>query len=310
MEQGEPLHSGNDKLATVSSAQLLSPREIRKQLLIDRLQDKAVILPFGISAMALIYSLLYAPILGGFLIGLVVFILAGLAGVAVFLWRFVIQYQGHFARKSQELLARYEAENSSRAESLLKKTYADLEQGFYEIKAHQGLKSLRQLQYEYSQLQLVLNRGPEADLLSMSNLALLVRETYLQGLNVLEDTFELERALHSTDNTQLRAEIADLERKAALVQQYTYDPGRIALINEKIESNKERLAMAEKLQLRVDELLHQADRCEASLGKTRIELAALKVDASSTSVSAVIDTLRETIERAKAVQAELKQMGY
>jgi hypothetical protein len=65
-----------------------------------------------------------------------------------------------------------------------------------------------------------------------------------------------------------------------------------------------------RLRLRVEELLHQADRCEASLSKTHIELAALKADASDVSVTSVIGTLQKTIERAKEVQAELKKLGY
>lgn len=310
MEQGPPLHSNNDKQITAPSAQLLSPREIRRRLLIDGLQDEAVILPLGMSAMALIYSVLYAPVFGGALIGLVISILVGIAGTGTFLWRFVIHYEQSYARKSRELLARYEAENSSRAKSFLKKTYTSLERGFIEIHSNEGIKALYRLHYGYRQLQPVINRGKEVDLLSMSNVASLVRETYFQGLNVLEDVLELERALRSTNNAQLQVEIKDLEKMAAMVEQNPYKPQRLTLIQEKINSNKERLGMAEKLQLRLDELLHQADRCEASLGKTRIELAALKVDASDIAVNAVTNTLRETIKRAKEVQAELKKLGY
>ncbi len=68
--------------------------------------------------------------------------------------------------------------------------------------------------------------------------------------------------------------------------------------------------MVNQLKERVEELLHQANRCEASLGKTRIELAALKADASEIGVSAIIETLSKTIDRAREVQEELKQMGY
>ena len=310
MAKGAPPQSESNKLATVTSAQLLSQREIHKQLLLDSFQEKSVILPLGLGAMALIYSLLYAPVLGGFFIAVIISILAGTAGVAMFLWRSVIRYQQNYTRTSRELLARYEAENSWRAESLLKETYTYLEHGFAEIKAHEGLKALRQLGYEYSQLKPVIIRGREADLLSMVNLAGLVRETYIQGLNVLEDTLELERVIDSTNNAQLRAETEALEKKWIKLSGVPDNPKRLNLVREKIHSNNERLEMAEKLRLRVDELLHQADLCEASLGKARIELAALKVDASDTGVSAVTDTLRETIERAKEVQAQLKKMGY
>jgi hypothetical protein len=68
--------------------------------------------------------------------------------------------------------------------------------------------------------------------------------------------------------------------------------------------------MLTNLQLRVEELLHQAERCEASLSKTHVDLADLKAGASGASVDSVIVTLQKTIERAKEVQAELKKLGY
>ena len=81
-------------------------------------------------------------------------------------------------------------------------------------------------------------------------------------------------------------------------------------MDERIASNQERILIVGKLKRRVEALLYQAKRCEAALGKTRIELAALKADASETGVSTVIEALRKTIDRASEVQAELKQMGY
>ncbi len=65
-----------------------------------------------------------------------------------------------------------------------------------------------------------------------------------------------------------------------------------------------------QLLLRVDQLLHQAGACEASLHRTRVEIAALRADSVESSVNAVIGTLRKTITQAKEVQDELKRLGY
>ena len=177
-------------------------------------------------------------------------------------------------------------------------------------KPRKGVRILHGLEHEYRQLQPVIQHGAEADLLSISNLAVLVRETYLQGLNVLEHALELERAAGSTDPGQLQAEIESLERKAAAARQNPAGAESLQLIQEKIDFNRERLDTLANLHLRVEELLHQAERCQASLSKTHIDLADLKAGASGASVDSVIVTLQKTIERAMEVQAELKKMGY
>jgi hypothetical protein len=290
--------------------QPLSPREIRRQFLLDGLQENTVLLPFSICAAGLIYSLLYAPILGGSKMILLVAVGAGLFGLASFLWRSVIRYQQGYTQKLQELAALYDAEQTMGIETRLQEAYTCLEQGFDEINSQEGLKILHGLEHEYRQLQPVLQHGEEADLLSISNLAVLVRETYLQGLNVLEHALELERAAGSTDPGQLQAEIESLEGKAAATKQNPASAESLQLLQEKIDFNRERLAMLENLHLRVEGLLHQAERCQASLSKTHIDLADLKAGASGASVDAVIVTLQKTIERAMEVQAELKKLGY
>jgi hypothetical protein len=291
--------------------QPLSEREIRKQLIVDIVQDKGSLLPMAASVSALIYSLLFAPILGGLIIGLGIALAAAIVGASVFIWRYVICFQQNYALKSRELVvARFEAQNHYLAEHRLLETHAMLESGFSEIKASEGLNILRSLDQEYKLLRPVLSTGMETDLLSISNLEAMLNETYFRGLSVLEDVFELERAIRSTDHAQLQSEIAELQRKAAAAQTDPSQRERLDDIKERIASNQERIQMVDSLKQRLEELLYQARRCEASLGKTRIELAALKADASGSGVSAVIEALQKTIDRAREVQEELKGMGY
>ena len=75
-------------------------------------------------------------------------------------------------------------------------------------------------------------------------------------------------------------------------------------------SHRETLELINQQQYRVDELLHQCGRCEATPTRTRIELASMQAGSSETSVSAVTDTLRRTITQAKEVQEELRRLGF
>jgi hypothetical protein len=232
-----------------------------------------------------------------------------LLGASIFFWRYGIRFRHNYALKSQKMLALIESQQLYLEKQRLVENGL-LQGGFSEVNASEGLNILRALDHEYRLLSHVLNSGKEIDLLSSSTLEAIVYETYIRGLSILQDVLELERAIRSTNCDQLQSEIVELQRKVALIQADPAQQERVGHIHEWIGSNQERLMIVNKLKQRVEELLYQAKRCEASLGKTRIELAALKADASGTGVSAVIEALRKTIDRAREVQEELKQMGY
>ena len=77
-----------------------------------------------------------------------------------------------------------------------------------------------------------------------------------------------------------------------------------------LASHRQRLAMLDQLQLRAEQLLHLAGRCEASLHLTRIELAAIRAGSSENSIDSAVEALQETVRRAKEVQEELHRLGY
>ncbi len=309
MGNESPVYSIDEKQRSVPRTWHLSRQEIRKELLLEVLQGKTFQIPAGISIIAIIFSFLYAPVLGGYSIALGISIITGLASIGVFFWRYVIRFQHNYALKSQELFARFEAQNLY-AEDQRLAANGMLEAGFSEVNAAEGLNILRSLDQEYRFVRLILKSGKEIDLLSIANLDSMVKETYFRGLSVLEDVLELERAIRFTDQAQLESEIAALQKKAAAAGALPSQQNRVDKINERIASNQERLRSVSDLQQRVEELLYQARRCEASLGKARIELVALKADTSETGVSTVIETLNKTIGRAREVQEELKKMGF
>jgi predicted nucleic acid-binding Zn-ribbon protein len=85
---------------------------------------------------------------------------------------------------------------------------------------------------------------------------------------------------------------------------------RVELKKEALGSLRDRLNKLSKLQLSVDQLLYQAQRCEASLQNTRIQLATIRAGSTKTSVDSVIEALQERINQVKEVQEEFNKLGY
>lgn len=185
-----------------------------------------------------------------------------------------------------------------------------LEGGFSRTKSQQGLKTLRQLIYEYGQLQPFLERKAERASLSAAHVPPLAEETYRQGLSMLRDALELIQVTQAPDQQRLEAETIELEKEIEALRSHEAQGRRVKIKEETLSSHRERLELMQQQRLRVDELLHQAGRCEASLHRARIELAALKADISEGSVSEVTETLRKTINQAREVQEELNRLGY
>ncbi len=169
---------------------------------------------------------------------------------------------------------------------------------------------LRDLDFEYEQLQAVIARHKETDPLALSYLPALVDETYRQGLSVLEDALELARATSSPKDQRLDAEIRELEDKVAASAGKPSEAERVRLWQESLAALHHRHELICKERLRLEELLQHASRCETALNETRVELAALKADSWTVSVNAVLETLQKTIDQAKAVQEEMRKLGY
>ena len=150
----------------------------------------------------------------------------------------------------------------------------------------------------------------EADSISTARIIALAEETYRQGLTVLEAALRLTQAIESSNTVGIRADIEKLERESELSRRDETREARVEIVEATMRSHEVHLALLEQQQLRVDELLHQARCCEASLARTRIELAVLNAGGSEISVSAATEALQLTIDQAKEVQAELKSLGF
>ena len=207
-------------------------------------------------------------------------------------------------------MERQDQESSQSGQTELQRLKDDIQTGFSRVNLADGLKALQELVYEYDQLQPVLDRGKETDPLAVAHIPALAEETYRQGLGVLAGCLDLMREIRSPNNQKLQAEVADLESQIGTMEKDDSQTERLSILKATVASHKERLGLIEQQGLRVDGLLHQSDSCEASLHRTRIELAALKADNVDARVSSVTDALQSTIVQAKEVQEELKKLGF
>ena len=121
---------------------------------------------------------------------------------------------------------------------------------------------------------------------------------------------ELTLAIHPLNKGRLEEEIVEIEKEVETLSKYEGQERRVKLREEKVAFHQELMEMVNQHQYQADELLFQCNRCEASLSRTRIELASLQAGSSETSVSSVTQSLRSTINQAKEVQEELKRLGF
>ena len=194
--------------------------------------------------------------------------------------------------------------------SQLDRTGRMLEKGFSEASSEAGLGALRQLEHEYRQLAPLMQRRRATDPLSVAQLPALAEETYRQGLSVLEDALELARTVNSADVDKLEGQAAQLELETRSLSENGEQDTRLKLRREALATHRELLEMIVRQTVRLEELLHQSQRCQTSLQRTRIELATLRADRSAANVDSVTDSLRKTISQARGVQDEMKRLGY
>ena len=287
-----------------SAIESLSDEAIKRQLRADAMKHPATLVPLALFILFIIL-LVFGP--WWFII-----LAIGLAVVSAgsFFWRYSIRFNAEYEKRVQELLKDQDLEASASGTSELQRLREDIQTGFSRVNSAEGLKALQELIHEYEQLQPVLERGKVTDPLAVAHIPALAEETYRQGLGVLVGCLDLMREIRSPNNIKLEAEVGDLEGQIRSMEGDDSQAERLSILRATVASHKERLGLVQQQRLRVDGLLQQSDSCEASLHRTRIELAALKADSVDASVSTVTNALQSTIVRAKEVQEELKRLGY
>jgi hypothetical protein len=220
-----------------------------------------------------------------------------------------VRYRREYENRVRRMMDLQEQERRERESAEVRELQATLHDGFVAIGSREGLRALRGLVREFGQLQPILDRRKETDPLALSYVGALAEQTYRQGLYSLADAFELAQAVHASNEDALQSESARLEHEVASLRHDATQKERLDLKVETLASHRDRLDLIEQQSLREEKLLHQAGRCEASLARTRIELAGLKADSSEASVRTLTEALQSTIAQAREVQEEMRQLG-
>jgi len=293
-----------------SLVESLSEKTIRKELRSAALQHPVTILPFALCILSIIYLVLFAPAFGGTMAAIILLACSGVVAAGSFFLRYSVRYSRAYSTRVQEVISDQEDEQRELERVDLEQQLGSLESGFSNLKSDGGLKAIKELVYEYKELQKVIERKKDTDPILVSHIPGLAEETYRQGLSVLSDALEIANIVYSSDKGRLEAEITEFEKEINALKKDTAQTEQVEIREATISSHRERLDMVKAQEINMDKLLYQCDCCEASLHRTRIELAALKALGSGKSVTEVIETLEQTLTQAKEVQAELKKLGY
>ena len=287
----------------------LSPPAIRRRLLSEALQHPATLLPLAAAVLGLVYLLIVEPIAGGGLIAIVAVGLCGAGAAASFLWRFGFQYAEEYARRASELMERQGKAQAELEQAQQQQLREVLKSGFATLGFTEGQSALKVLNEEFDQLRSAFAAGDGADPLSFQHVARLAEETHRRGLSVLEDALELRGSVGPAERARLESEVTRLERETAETKDDEAQAERMGIKLDTLALHRQRLLLVDQMQLRLEHLLFQARRCEASLHRTRVEVAGARAGGSARAVDAVVDALQSTIQRVKEVQEELKRMG-
>jgi hypothetical protein len=180
---------------------------------------------------------------------------------------------------------------------------------FSRLRFDEGLQALERLDHQYIRLVSVLDRKKESDPTAVIRIPQLAEEAYRQGLSVLRDVEDLAEDVRSVEIERIEAEIAGLEGEVTALAATDGNEQRVQIKEATLKDKRERLAIMYDHELRIEELLHQCERCEGSLDRVRMELSVLRGESSTESITMVTEGLRQTVEQARSVQNELKRAG-
>ena len=288
----------------------LSEESIRKGLRSEAVQHPATVIPLALAGLSLIHLLEISPFPIRAMWAFITLAVSLAAAAGSFYWIYSIRHDAAYARLVQEIMARKGLESQEASQAEIEQIRELLLAELTAIDATASLKALNDLDREYEQLQLVLDRQEEEPSLSIAHIPGLARETYREGLYVLTNGLQLSRAIHTSNRAGLEAEIVQIEKEIGVLNKDDRQHMRVKLREETVASHRERLEMADQQQYRLDELLFQCDRCEASLSRTRMEMTSLQAGRSESSVNSVTEALQTTIAQAKEIQEELKRLGF
>jgi hypothetical protein len=284
----------------------LTEGTVRRKTFSDAIQHPATILPAAVGLISGGYFLILSPVFGRSEVAIGLASICCLAAAANFSVRYPKLFQGN----ARELKEQFDIARALMEQDQLDTLQATIKEGFTTIGSHQGLDALDQLSHQYQQLKTSLSQERLTDSLSVAVIPGLAEETYRRGLGVLSDTMDLMNIVRTIDTETLKKEIAQVESELKLLENDRSQLDWLKLKEDVLSSLKEQLKSVNRLNLWVEQLLYQAQRCEATLHAARIELTQVRVGGTKSSLDSIIKVLEDRIKQVKEVQEEINRLGY
>jgi flagellar motility protein MotE (MotC chaperone) len=285
---------------------VLTESAVKRKSFSDTMQRPEVLLPCAMCALSVGYLILLSPMFGWFLPALGVMIASGGLTVALLSWRYPREHE----RNSQELADRMEEHRLLLEKAQLAQLHETLRVGFAAISSYDGVRALQALSNEYHDLMNSLDQKRSTDPLAVSVLPGLAEEIYRRGMSVLSDALELMNVLRTPSKEKLQREVEVIDDDIRRLKPDRSQDERLRLKEELLASFRERISALDRLEIFIEQLLHQARRCEASLQSARVELATVRAGGAKTSIDSVIDALKQRIDQVREVQEEVARLGY
>ena len=277
---------------------------IRRKAVVEALQQPSTIIPLIVNVVSILYLILLSPIFKGGVIALILSVISGLAAIFSLIGTYIRIYPS----KMRQVIDESETDRKESEEVELERLHENLKFEFQSIAHINGLTTLSSLTTHYLQLRTILNRSNYRDPLGVSLVPALAGEVYRQGLSVLWDTIEFINIAEVSDRKKLKQDISRLENETSASEKKKLRSEQVHLKEEILASHRERLEMLDQLDLRIEQLLHQARRCDAILEATQVEITTSRISGSKAGVDSIIKTLQTTLRRVKEVQDELEKL--
>jgi hypothetical protein len=279
---------------------------VRRKTFSDNMQHPATILPAAVGLISVGYFFLLSPMFGEEWTAIVIASISFIVAIV----SYSVRYANLFQRNMLELTERLDIAREQMEKEQLNVLQKTISAGFMSFGSTEGLAVLDQLSNEYTQLMMSLAQQRSTDPLSVTIIPALVEETYRKGLDVLSDTLDLMNIVRTPGNEKLEKEIAQVEDDIKLLQNDQSQLDWLKLKEEVLATLKERLISVNRLNLWVEQLLYQAQRCEATVHASRIELTKVRAGGTTSSLDSIIKVLEERIKQVKEVQDEINRLGY
>ncbi len=213
------------------------------------------------------------------------------------------------ARESEAALVRLSTQTDTGEATELQHIQRLLQNGFTRLKEENGLHALRQLTEEYDRLRPGLAQRSATDPTALARAPQDAEATFRLGLTLLQKALPLADHIQPQEIAQRQAVKAGLEKEIAALRENPQESDRLRLKEGELANAQKLLDEIHQNQFRFDWLLHNCGECETSLALLRMRLAAFHADTSEGSVNAVVETLENIMEQARAVQEEMRKLG-